>query len=451
MSAKENPASQQRASYLRNEGYPARQTSFNIQDTRDEDTIQGEFSESASPGDLRLGNNDEIEEQIGSETSKDQSSYSVAAIFSDFFLEYASGLVSAKTIKYRLRLFLRFLDYQIDAGLMSEPILSDDIDATTLDRFRLWAAHYDIPDRKATTGFRTVKRAPSGIEESVKHCKTALYYAYDRNRIKNPPLFKVRSLKAYSPTSTARMSVGDIGELLAYTVQGKESDSFQAWKLHALRRHLIAAICTVARPSTIADMNVSPARRQWSRLDGVFNLNREGRMQNNKMRPIIPVVKTLEEWLETTENWFVCQEVYEKHESGERVMVQRPTTSTAPTFKNAVKNIGMPVDWSIGRLRHSMAAELRKRGVNPWELAGFMGHKLLDMTEIYAVYDPSYLATVAAGIDDIIADLKKIPGCADALSATFRPKSSSLSWSQAIQAHANLRNKVPQQKQLVME
>ena len=68
-----------------------------------------------------------------------------------------------------------------------------------------------------------------------------------------------------------------------------------------------------------------------------------------------------------------------------------------------------------------MASELRKRGVNPWELAGYLGHSLLNMTELYAIYDPAYLSTVAKGIDDIISDLCKIPGCAEALSPSYRP------------------------------
>jgi len=50
-----------------------------------------------------------------------------------------------------------------------------------------------------------------------------------------------------------------------------------------------------------------------------------------------------------------------------------------------------------------------------------MGHSLLSMTEVYAIYDPAYLSTVAAGIDDIISDLRKIPGCTEAMSPAYRP------------------------------
>lgn len=63
-------------------------------------------------------------------------------------------------------------------------------------------------------------------------------------------------------------------------------------------------------------------------------------------------------------------------------------------------------------LRHSMASELRRRRVDPWELAGQLGHQMLKMTEIYAVFAPDYLSTVQAGINDIIGDLRMSCGSA---------------------------------------
>ena len=51
------------------------------------------------------------------------------------------------------------------------------------------------------------------------------------------------------------------------------------------------------------------------------------------------------------------------------------------------------------------AVHLRARGVDPWELEGQLGHKKLDVTEIYAVFAPDYLDTVQQGIADVVADL----------------------------------------------
>ena len=43
-------------------------------------------------------------------------------------------------------------------------------------------------------------------------------------------------------------------------------------------------------------------------------------------------------------------------------------------------------------IRHTMATELRKRGVPPWEVSGMLGHRSEHKTtEIYAHYAPDYL------------------------------------------------------------
>ncbi len=54
-----------------------------------------------------------------------------------------------------------------------------------------------------------------------------------------------------------------------------------------------------------------------------------------------------------------------------------------------------------------MPTELRKRGVPPWEIAGFLGHSARDYatTEIYAEYAPEYLGAAGRAIETIFAEL----------------------------------------------
>ena len=59
-----------------------------------------------------------------------------------------------------------------------------------------------------------------------------------------------------------------------------------------------------------------------------------------------------------------------------------------------MKRAGLSPDVSPYTLRHTMATELRKRGVPAWEVAGLLGHKAgsYRTTEIYAKFGPDYLA-----------------------------------------------------------
>ena len=57
-------------------------------------------------------------------------------------------------------------------------------------------------------------------------------------------------------------------------------------------------------------------------------------------------------------------------------------------------------------IRHTVAAEMRKRGVPVWEVAGFLGHSSgYKTTERYAKFGPDHLASAARAIDAYFADL----------------------------------------------
>jgi integrase len=56
-------------------------------------------------------------------------------------------------------------------------------------------------------------------------------------------------------------------------------------------------------------------------------------------------------------------------------------------------------------IRHTVAAEMRKRGVPVWEVAGFLGHSsAYKTTERYAKFGPDHLAGAGRAIDSYFAD-----------------------------------------------
>ncbi|MBV1691820.1 hypothetical protein KRR38_30120 [Novosphingobium sp. G106] len=100
-----------------------------------------------------------------------------------------------------------------------------------------------------------------------------------------PPLTH-KTRNQVTPGRTYRLSVNAIGELLDYSVRGARNYAGHADRLLPFRRYLSAAICTLARPDAIYDMNVDRNREQWMQNERMFALNPAGRIQTKKFRPI---------------------------------------------------------------------------------------------------------------------------------------------------------------------
>jgi integrase len=200
--------------------------------------------------------------------------------------------------------------------------------------------------------------------------------------------------------------------MLDYTLRGAGKYGGHPQRLAPLRRYLIAAITTLARPDAILDMSVDPDRAQWLRDDRLFALNPAGRIQTKKYRPVVPVGDLLGEWLEATTDRFVCFEHEREDNDGKPYIEQVGVNSIRSGWDSMRLHLKLPARWGPKLLRHSMATLLRNRRVDPWELKGQMGHKIPGSTEIYATYDPDYLGTVQAGIADIVSDLSKPAGAA---------------------------------------
>ena len=62
-------------------------------------------------------------------------------------------------------------------------------------------------------------------------------------------------------------------------------------------------------------------------------------------------------------------------------------------------------------IRHTVASELRRRGVSVWDVAGLLGHSSgYKTTERYAKFGPDHLAGCVRAIDAYFADLRAVLG-----------------------------------------
>jgi hypothetical protein len=352
-------------------------------------------------------------------SAADQDVYSVGDAMGDYWIEHGKHLPSAAGIKARLALMQRFLDIEIDAGRLTDPILPDHFNDRLLARFRAWAIHVPIVARKKDAEGNWIDgksrpRKASTVEESIIQIKAVLNHAYKARRTKYVPPLQHKTRDEVTPERTYRLSIDGLGELLDYSMRGAGNYSGHADRLLPLRRYLIAAICTLARPDAIYDMNVSIGREQWMQNERRFALNQAGRIQTKKHRPVVPVVELLHSWLRETDEWFVCSERRSFDEDRQTETVEQTrAASIRKAWDGARTHLHIPAGWGPKLIRHSMATILANRRVDLVELEMALGHRVLGKTTSrYALFDPDYLGTIRTGIEGVVADLSRSAGSA---------------------------------------
>jgi len=153
--------------------------------------------------------------------------------------------------------------------------------------------------------------------------------------------------------------------------------------------YTMIALNTLARPDAVMDLRPAQVNLEDRRI----NLNPKGRKQTKKYRPIVPVTNTLLP--------FVARRDVERFV----MWNDRPIASIKKTFRLAVATAGLSKEITPYSLRHTMAAELRRRAVPAWEVEGLLGHRRPGVTETYAEFDPSYLSKGREAIDAYFAEI----------------------------------------------
>ncbi|AHE57400.1 tyrosine-type recombinase/integrase [Sphingomonas sanxanigenens] len=335
----------------------------------------------------------------------------------DYWVEHGSAQASADAIRARLKLMTRFMDREAEAGRLVDPFLPEHLDDRFLERFRSWAIADPIVARKKDDSGNWIDgtsrpRSASTVEESVIQLKAALSHAFNARRTRYVPPLKHKTRDQVTAQRSYRLSVDGIAELLDFTMRGSGNYGGHADRLIPLRRYLIGAVCTLARPDAILDISVEPRREQWMKDERRLALNPAGRLQTKKVRPIVPVVDLLHAWLTETTEWLVCKE-RKSFDPNQRIDVveQLRVASVRSAWDTAREALGIPDGWGPKLIRHSMATILAARRVDLVELEIALGHRPLSKTTgRYAIFDPDYLASIRAGIEDVVADLTRKAG-----------------------------------------
>ena len=272
-----------------------------------------------------------------------------------YYQQHARHLPSAEQSRYALAKWSDFFA----CAMVSEVTLQ------AQEQFVRW-----LRNQKCSDGY---------IQRILTAGKAALNRAYRNQEILSVPYVMT------VPTSRQRERRLRLDEVAAL---------FNAIDRDHLFFYCMIAFNTLSRPDAILSLQ----RSQIEFEDRLIALNPPGRKQTKKYRPVVPITNTLLPWLKNSAHeQFV-------HWKG------KPIASIKTGFRRLRERANLSADVIPYTIRHTMATELRKRGVPPWEVAGMLGHKTggYKTTEIYAKYDPDYLSKAIEAIDDYFDDLQPL-------------------------------------------
>ncbi len=154
-----------------------------------------------------------------------------------------------------------------------------------------------------------------------------------------------------------------------------------------VRLYALLGVFTLARPTAILEM-------RWKQVDMVRKiivLNREGRVQNAKRRPVVPINNLLYEAL-VLANSMKTSEFVVEHAGDAIASIKKAFQATSERSK---------IKATPYTLRHTGAVWAAEQGVSMSELAQMMGHDDDRTTQkYYARYSPTYLRKVSSAIED---------------------------------------------------
>ena len=311
--------------------------------------------------------------------------YLLADAIVDYRTEHGDQKASSTSIAGRLK---HILEYLAENGLSATSCEA----ATTsvfAEKYRVWARTQPVRWRNKSGEVTIEKvRSPAAIEESLNQLRAVLNHAVETRRSDARPTFKTLTRRKASSPRRVRCDIRVLENMLAYAAEPK-------MKREALHAFLIGSLTTIARPDAIFDISIAPKRRQWWPGSETIDLNPAGREQTKKFRPVLPALPLLAAWLNSINNpggWLVAHK-------------QQPILRIDKAWKSMLTALYLPMEreWMPYILRHSLATMVRERGASPWDLSGYMGHRMPGQTETYAV--TSLYPTVTRALQEIIAEL----------------------------------------------
>lgn len=278
--------------------------------------------------------------------------------------EHGENTRRPDTVAGSLRAFIGFM-MQDGIGIQAKV---GDLNPVVFVRFRKWrmAPHsFSVPWYGRDYPVKSAGVRGETVQRNLDDVRAALNHAAANGRIPYAPKVPSVPTEQRSPARDVRVSIRELGAMVAFAQAGGAKDrDFLRW--------LLLMIATGARPE--ATLVFDPVE-QWK--GGVMvDLHPPPWPRTKKRNPVVPLVRAMRPIMA---RW--------------QIDGATPVKSRKRAWGTMRRALGLPGKVIPKTIRHTIATELRSRGVPGEQISGLLGHKAMHRTtEVYAKYDPAYLA-----------------------------------------------------------
>ncbi len=327
----------------------------------------------------------ETKRAMGLQSSKD------AEVLPHLFLywkEHGRHTRNPDTIAGSLRAFIGFL--------LQDPVRArvrfSELTRTVFRRFVNWRMKphsftVDWLGREMTLASKGVKG--ESAQRNIDDVRAALNHAVEMERVPSAPKVPSVAKEHRSPPRDVRMSLDELGAIAGYASQvssDTDDKGFGRW--------LWLMIGTACRPE--AALAFDPLV-QWK--DGLVDTHPEGAPRTKKHNPVVAAPPALAAMLDA---WRTQIQVERKNSP--------PPKSRGRAWRTMRRALGLPDGYIPKTIRHTVATELRRRGVPAEQMSVLLGHRPADMermTAVYAKYDPRYLTDAVAALQALLTEVNQ--------------------------------------------
>ncbi len=246
-------------------------------------------------------------------------------------------------------------------------------EGVTVGEFTLDAQH-TLTRRMEADGYQ-----PGTIKRVMGATKAAVQWAWKNGELERPiPFLTVQE-------GPPRERVMDAGEIAALWDHAEHEH---------LRMFILLLLGTAARPAAVLELT----REQCDLDRGLIDLNPPGRVQTKKRRPVVPMPDFLRPWIMQAPAGTLVQ------------FRGKAVVKVNKTWRDARTAAGLDDAVVPYTIRHTIATELRARGVPELELAGLLGHAMPNFrtTGRYAKYAPNHLSAARTAVDNFVTEIGRV-------------------------------------------
>lgn len=298
----------------------------------------------------------------------------VATAIMQYWREHGRTRINSAATANSLRVFLAFIDR--DAVTIAATV--SDMKPEVFRRFMRWRMkphNYEIEWQGEAYVHSSDGVSGESVQRGLDDVRAAFNHAVAEGRLPYAPKVPAVPTEDRSPPRDIRLTIDQLGAIVGYA----------SYDIEALR-WVLAMIATACRPDAVLKWNVA---EQWKGRGPVFDTHPTGAPRTKKRNAVVPVIDEFRPWLEAWANY-----------------PHKPVKSRKRWWRTMRAALELPEGIVPKTIRHTVATELRARGVSLTDIAGLLGHTSESrITQVYAKYDPNRLGAAKETLSTVWSEV----------------------------------------------